>query len=215
MSTQTSNKKKKKTVKKTKGIDDYIKSLDKAANTSINLSDKYIETKNKTSKVLKKSFGSKDISFLFSLLAFTTLIIMVIKFIAYLFHGISIDVDLSKFGNTLNTAIIMIGCGEGIRSFTKTVTEHVGESSPVPAYKIKFLLRYLLIFIVLTGIAIAMEYYVTLNINSEASISPPSFAGQEMSDGMLSNIMSYLVARYGNKIAENIDLSNLSFFKKK
>ena len=43
----------------------------------------------------------------------------------------------------------------------------------------------------------------------------PDFNANSFVNGLLSNTLSYLIARYGDKVAENIDLSSLSFFKKK
>ena len=43
----------------------------------------------------------------------------------------------------------------------------------------------------------------------------PDFNANSFVNGLLSNTISYLIARYGDKVAENIDLSSLPFFKKK
>ena len=43
-------------------------------------------------------------------------------------------------------------------------------------------------------------------------------AGEVSSDefisGVVSNVVAYLIARYGNKVSENIDLSKIKMFKK-
>jgi hypothetical protein len=160
----------------------------------------------------------KDIFFLYYLIVFVSLGIMVIQYIAY-FKGIYIQFTLENFAKTLNAAITIIATAEGLRSFTKSVNEPIGECTPVPAYKLRYLLSYLLSFIVLTAVSTIFTINVgKIDITNRATgelLIKPKFAHDEMTTGLLSNFICYLIARYGDKISENIDLSNLSFFKKK
>jgi hypothetical protein len=160
----------------------------------------------------------KDIFFIYYLIVFVSLSIMVIQYIAY-FKGIYIQFTLENFAKTLNAAITIIATSEGLRSFTRSINEPVGECSPVPAYKLRYLLSYLLSFIVLTAVStvftINVEKADIVNKTTGELLIKPEFAHDEMTTGLLSNFICYLIARYGDKISENIDLSNLSFFKKK
>jgi hypothetical protein len=164
------------------------------------------------------SWKNKDIFFLFYLIVLITSIIMAIQYYAYL-HGIYIQFTLENFARTLNIGITMIGTAEGLRSFTKSSTQKVGESSPVPAYKLRYLLSYIISFIILTTMAIIFHIQVSnteiVNKITQEVMPRPNFAYDQMTYGLLSNFVCYLIARYGDKLSENIDLSDLKFFKKK
>jgi hypothetical protein len=164
------------------------------------------------------SWQNKDIFFLFYLVVLITFILMVVQYIAYC-NGVEIQFTLDNFAKTLNTGITIIGTAEGLRSFTKSSSQCVGESTPVPAYKLKYLLSYILSFILLTAVAIILHTKVShleiINEKTQELIRKPDFAYDSMTNGLLSNFICYLIARYGNKISENIDLSDLKFFKKK
>jgi hypothetical protein len=166
----------------------------------------------------KVSWKNKDIFFIYYLIVFVSLAIMVIQYISY-FNGIYIQFTLENFAKTLNAAITIIATAEGLRSFTKSANEPVGECTPVPAYKLRYLLSYLISFLVLTGVATFFEINVSnteiLNKKTGEILLKPTFAHDQMTLGLLSNFICYLIARYGDKISENIDLSNLTFFKKK
>ena len=43
----------------------------------------------------------------------------------------------------------------------------------------------------------------------------PEYGTNDFIDGLTSNVIAYLIARYGNKLAENIDLSSFKYFKAK
>ena len=152
-----------------------------------------------------------DIFKLFFFVYIFALVIMVGEFVTYLISGKILDIDLSKFAITLNVAIVFIGSAEGIRSFAKTATSD--DSQPVPAYKLKYLFTYLISFAVITIIALGFECVIKVKFKDAVSI--PNFCSNQFVDGLLSNTIAYLIARYGNKVAENIDLTNLPFFKKK
>jgi hypothetical protein len=132
---------------------------------------------------------------------------------------VAIQFTLDNFAKTLNTGITIIGTAEGLRSFTKSSTQAIGESTPVPAYKLQYLLSYILSFIVLTAVAIVLHTKVShleiVDANTQEILKRPDFAYDSMTNGLLSNFICYLIARYGNKISENIDLSDLKFFRKK
>jgi hypothetical protein len=164
------------------------------------------------------SWKNKDIFFLFYLIVLITTIIMIIQFVTYL-YGISIQFTLENFARTLNIGIILIGTSEGVRSFTKSSSQKIGESSPVPAYKLRYLLSYIISFFILTTVAIVFHIYVNgidvFDRTTNELLPKPNFAYDDMTHGLLSNFVCYLIARYGDKLAENIDFSDLSFFKKK
>jgi hypothetical protein len=164
------------------------------------------------------SWKNRDIFCLFYLLVLVTFIIMVVQYNAY-FQGIVIQFTLENFAKTLNVGITLIGTAEGIRSFTKSSTQKVGESSPVPPYKLRYLLSYIISFMVLTAVAIFFHIKVNeveiLDKYTQEVVQRPDFAYDQMTFGLLSNFVCYLIARYGDKLSENIDLSELTFFKKR
>jgi hypothetical protein len=166
----------------------------------------------------KVSWQNKDIFGLFYFITCIALILMTVQYVAY-FKGIEIQFTLENFAKTLNVAITIIGMSEGIRSFTKTSTQCVGESTPVPAYKLRYLLSYILSFVILTLLSIVFHIHVNqvdiYNRHTQELLVKPNFAYDQMTLGLLSNFVCYLIARYGDKVSENIDLSSLSFFKKK
>jgi hypothetical protein len=51
--------------------------------------------------------------------------------------------------------------------------------------------------------------------NTNALLPKPNFFYDQMTYGLLSNFVCYLIARYGDKLGENIDFSELTFFKRK
>jgi hypothetical protein len=164
------------------------------------------------------SWQNKDIFFLFYLIVFITFVLMTVQYVAYC-NGVEIQFTLDNFTKTLNTGITIIGTAEGLRSFTKSSTQGIGESTPVPAYKLKYLLSYILSFIILTAVAIILHtkasHLEIINKETGDILKRPDFAYDSMTNGLLSNFICYLIARYGNKISENIDLSDLKFLKKK
>jgi hypothetical protein len=168
--------------------------------------------------ITNTNWQNKDIFFLFYLVVLITLALMVIQFVAYI-RGIYIQFALEDFAKTLNIGITLIASAEGLRSFTKSASEAIGESTPVPAYKLKYLLSYLISFIVLTAAATVFKIKVSgmeiLEVKTGEILTKPYFAHDQMTTGILSNFIGYLIARYGDKISENIDLSELKFFKKK
>lgn len=161
------------------------------------------------------AFRSRDISILFQSLALFTIAIMGVQFICWYSRGITLDIDIIKFANVLNVAIVFIGCSEGIRSFCKTATEEVGVSSPVPAYKLRYLLKYMIVFVLISVYALILEYYCKTYPVNNTTYSRPIFAGDSLLSGLLSNVIAYLMARFGSKLSSEIDLSSLTFFKRK
>jgi hypothetical protein len=164
------------------------------------------------------SWHNKDIFCLFYFITIIALFLMTVQYIAY-FKGIEIQFTLENFAKTLNIAITIIGVSEGIRSFTKSSTQEVGESTPVPAYKLRYLLSSILSFVILTIIGIVFHINVNridiYNKYTNELLTKPDFAYDQMTLGLLSNFVCYLIARYGDKISENIDLSTLTFFHKR
>ena len=106
--------------------------------------------------------------------------------------------------------IVFVGLAEGIRSFGKTATSN--ERIPVPAFKLKILFGYLIAFGILTLSAVLLETAAT--IFTEEGKVVPEFNANDFVDGLVSNVVAYLVARFGDKVAEHIDLSSFKLFKK-
>ena len=71
-------------------------------------------------------------------------------------------------------------------------------------------------FIIITIIAVTLEFITKMTYHdiSEA-IEMPDYCANEFLDGVVGNVISYLTARFGNKVAENIDLSSFKLFQKK
>ena len=156
----------------------------------------------------------KDILKLFYFVYAFTFICLLVKFTAFFMFDIVIDLDLTKLANTLNVAIVFIGSAEGLKALTTSLGKQIGESTRVPAYKLKYLFGYLVAFAIITITAVFSEILVKLVIENP-NTEIPDFNANSFVNGLLSNTMSYLIARYGDKVAENIDLSSLPFFKKK
>jgi hypothetical protein len=170
------------------------------------------------SAINKVNWHNKDILVMYYVAAFFTLCIMIVEYISYINFTYT-QFNLKNFAMVLNYCVIITGASEGVRSFTCSLSQDVGNSTPVPPYKLRYLLGYIASFLVLTITATFLHITVQgLNLADPISgdlIIKPDFAYDSMSHGMLSNIVCYLFARYGDKIAENIDLSNLSIFKRK
>lgn len=156
----------------------------------------------------------RDILKLFYFVYAFTFMCLLVKFTAFFMFDIVIDLDLTKLANTLNIAIVFIGSAEGIKAFATTLGKQIGESAGVPAYKLKYLFGYLVAFAIITATAVFSEILVKLVIE-DPNTEIPDFNANSFVNGLLSNTISYLIARYGDKVAENIDLSSLPFFKKK
>lgn len=161
----------------------------------------------------KTKLNHKDILKLFYFIYAFTFCLLISKFVSFVFFGTYIDIDMSRLANTLNASIIFIGSAEGIRSMMYSAREEVGKSVSVPAYKLKFLFGYLISFALITIAAVIFEFYVKYKFKTNDII--PDFNANDFISGLLSNTLSYLIARYGDKVAINIDLSNLTFFRRK
>jgi hypothetical protein len=201
-----------------------IEKVEEATNKVVDKIEETVENKiNETcseelseQEYLKKSkLNHKDILKLFYFVYIFTFLLLVAKFVSFVFFKIYIDIDMSKLANTLNASIIFIGSAEGIRSIMYTAREEVGKSVSVPAYKLKFLFGYLISFAIITIAAVVFEFFVKYKFNSLEIDKIPNFNANDFINGLLSNTLSYLVARYGDKVTSNIDLSNLPFFKRK
>ena len=138
------------------------------------------------------------------------------KFWTFMFtpEHIQICLDTSKLAITLNVFIIFVGTAEGLRSISATVNYKVGESCPVPKYKLDYLFGYLISFSILTVMSVTFDYIVK-GAYSNSGLELPDFNADNFLDGLVSNTVSYLISRFGNKIAENIDLSSFKMFTKK
>lgn len=201
-----------------------IEKVEEATNAAIDKIETTIENKINEScseelseqEYLKTSkLNHKDILKLFYFVYIFTFLLLIAKFVSFIFFNVYIDIDMSKLANTLNAFIIFVGSAEGIRSIMSTAREKVGVSVSVPAYKLKFLFGYLISFAIITIVAVIFEFFIKYKFNSLEFNKIPNFNANDFINGLLSNTLSYLVARYGNKITSNIDLSNLSFFKHK
>jgi hypothetical protein len=168
--------------------------------------------------IQNESWKNKDIFWIYYGVVLVTLILMAVEYFAYR-NGILIQFSLDSFAKALNACIVIVGSAEGCRSFCCSASQEVGKSTPVPAYKLRYLLGYMVAFIVLTGVAtffnISASRIDVGHVTTGITIERPDFSYGEFTDGLLSNFICYLVARYGDKIAENVDLSNLAFLRRK
>ena len=159
----------------------------------------------------KVRFHQKDLKIAFYLIYGFTIAILIAKFISFSFFDVLMNIDISKLAYAMSIFIMFVGVSEGIRSFSKTATET--EDAPVPAYKLKILLGYLISYGIITLIAVLFEFYTKFKYKGIDTMLP-SFAINDFIEGVLTNTVSYTVARFGNKIAEKIDLTSIKFFKK-
>ena len=141
---------------------------------------------------------------------------LIAKFWTFMFtqDHVQLCLDTSKLAITLNVFIIFVGTAEGLRSISATVNYGVGESCPVPKYKLDYLFGYLISFSILTVMSVTFDYIVK-GAYSNSGLELPDFNADNFLDGLVSNTVSYLISRFGNKIAENIDLSSFKMFTKK
>ena len=201
-----------------KTVSENIKDIDKTVEVDSDLqdlnNDGVIDKKDEKIYQKNKKLNHKDILKLFYFVYIFAFICLLVKFIAFFLFDIVIDLDLSKLANTLNVAIVFIGSAEGIKAFTTSLSEQLGESTGVPAYKLKYLFGYLVSFAIITITAVFSEILVKLVIE-DPTTEIPDFNANSFVNGLLSNTIAYLMARYGNKVAEGIDLSSLPFFKRK
>ena len=158
----------------------------------------------------KTKCGQKDLLKVFYSIYGFTFLFLIVKFVSFFFFDIDINLDISKLALALNLFITFVGIAEGIRSFGKTATND--ERSPVPAFKLKLLFGYLISFGILTLAAAMLEIGATLLTEEEKNV--PEFYANDFMDGLVSNVAAYLIARFGDKIAEHIDLSSFKLFKK-
>ena len=171
-------------------------------------------------RLMKKQhkLNQRDLKFVFYTIYAFTLAALSYMFISFNKYQILLSIDISKLANTLNVFIVIIGLAEGLRSLTKTGVDTL---TPVPAYKLRILFWYLLSFCMLTLVAIVFEFITKSRFtnvpkeNVEQMLVLPEYGTNEFIDGLTSNVIAYLFARYGNKLAENIDLSSFKFFKNK
>ena len=138
------------------------------------------------------------------------------KFLSFFIFNISISFNIEFLAKALNVCIVIIGLSEGIRSIGSTITSPSGENIGVPAYKLKYLFGYLISFIIITILSTSFEFVCKFSIQKEIIISKeiPDFAANTFLSALASNAVSYLVARFGSKVTESVDLSSLPIFKK-
>lgn len=162
---------------------------------------------------LKKShkIGYKDMSHLFVLMYSFTICMMLVMFVTWFVFDVTLSPDLNKLAVALNLFITILGIVEGARSIVTSATEE--EEAPVPAYKLRYLFGYLIWFIIITVIAVALEFIVSICAEPDAKV--PDFATDNFITGIVSNMVSYLVARFGSKLGKCIDLSSFRLFAKK
>lgn len=189
-----------------------------------NLEDKKVEEKIPENKELvigkneSKKYKLKQIDVLrvYYFMYVFTCCALIAKFWTFMFTSdhVQLCLDTSKLAITLNVFIIFVGTAEGIRSISATVNYSIGESCPVPKYKLDYLFGYLISFSILTVISVTFDYIVK-GAYGNSGLELPDFNADNFLDGLVSNTVSYLISRFGNKIAENIDLSNFKLFMKK
>lgn len=152
----------------------------------------------------------KDLLLVYYVLYGFSAIILITKFVSFVAFGITLNINVSYLATVLNIFICFVGVAEGIRSFTKTATED--ENSPVPMYKLKILFWYMLSFIIMTIVVVTFTLIIKYLFADAESV--PDFSIDNFLEGLSSIVVSYCIARFGNKVSENIDLSNFKFIKK-
>ncbi len=158
----------------------------------------------------------KDIFKLFYIVFGFSIVMVTAKFLSFFMFDVSISFNIEFLAKALNVCIVIIGLAEGMRSIGSTITSPAGENVGVPAYKLKYLFGYLISFIVITILATFFEFICKFSIQEEIIISQeiPDFAANTFLSALASNAVSYLIARFGSKVTESIDLSGLPIFKK-
>ena len=173
---------------------------------------------NKLTKEEKKFLflKQKDIFKLFYIVFGFSIVMITAKFLSFFIFNISISFNIEFLAKALNVCIVIIGLSEGIRSIGSTITSPSGENIGVPAYKLKYLFGYLISFIIITILSTSFEFVCKFSIQKEIIISKeiPDFAANTFLSALASNAVSYLVARFGSKVTESVDLSSLPIFKK-
>ncbi len=158
----------------------------------------------------------KDIFKLFYIVFGFSIVMVTAKFLSFFMFEVSISFNIEFLAKALNVCIVIIGLAEGMRSIGSTITSPAGENVGVPAYKLKYLFGYLISFIVITILATLFEFICKFSIQEEIIIAQevPDFAANTFLSALASNAVSYLIARFGSKVTESIDLSSLPIFKK-
>jgi len=158
----------------------------------------------------------KDIFKLFYIVFGFSIVMITAKFLSFFIFDVSISFNIEFLAKALNVCIVIIGLAEGMRSIGSTITSPAGENVGVPAYKLKYLFGYLISFIIITILATFFEFVCKFSIQEEIIDSKeiPDFAANTFLSALASNAVSYLVARFGSKVTESIDLSSLPIFKK-
>lgn len=158
----------------------------------------------------------KDIFKLFYIVFGFSIVMITAKFLSFFIFDVSISFNIEFLAKALNVCIVIIGLAEGMRSIGSTITSPAGENVGVPAYKLKYLFGYLISFIIITILATFFEFICKFGIQEEIIDSKeiPDFAANTFLSALASNAVSYLVARFGSKVTESIDLSSLPIFKK-
>ena len=162
--------------------------------------------------VIKNSYNisMRDINSIFLLTYLFTIVLLAAKFAFWYFFRILVEVNVEALAICLNLFIVLVSTAEGIRSIVKTGTGEI--SSPVPAYKLRYLFGFLIAFVCVTIFAIGLEFLTKFCAKSGEII--PEYSMNSFLDGVVANVISYLVARYGNKLFENVDLTCIKLFKK-
>lgn len=158
----------------------------------------------------------KDIFKLFYIVFGFSIVMVTAKFLSFFMFEVSISFNIEFLAKALNICIVIIGLAEGMWSIGSTITSPAGENVGVPAYKLKYLFGYLISFIIITILATFFEFVCKFSIQEEIIVSQdiPDFAANTFLSALASNAVSYLVARFGSKVTESIDLSSLPIFKK-
>ena len=158
----------------------------------------------------------KDIFKLFYIVFGFSIVMVTAKFASFFLFDVSISFNIEFLAKALNVCIVIVGLAEGMRSIGSTITSPAGENVGVPAYKLKYLFGYLISFIIITILATFFEFICKFSIQEKniESREVPDFAANTFLSALASNAVSYLIARFGSKVTESIDLSSLPIFKK-
>lgn len=159
------------------------------------------------------AFNMSDIIIIFKIVCLYYIIISFNLVIMYVNNLQYPDISLVVFPKAMNTVILGIGISEGTRGFTKSATTDIGNYYRVPSYKISYLIKLLIDFVLIGILLIIFDSYCK---NLKLEKVSPNFYESQMLEVSLSCFISYVFCRYGSKTAENIDVSGIaSIFKKK
>ena len=173
------------------------------------MSDDVVEKKEENTKpsfVETKRRGGKDLLILFIFTALITLLMLISQFI--LGRATTIEVagvvaeikvlqlPINEFVNALMYFVLIFGGFEGARSVFKTIELPKGDISKMPPWKMNRLLSYVITIMCLTVIAMLLQ--------SIQGTSTPSYEIEQFGQATAVSLATYVGARTGAKVTEDV-----------